>query len=1342
VRRAPKLFIWGAASLVATPVVLLAGLIAVANTDPGRRLVERVTVGLSAGRVVVSGLAGAFPSDLRAATLELRDARGPWLTATDVTLSSSPSQLIWRHAQVALLHAGHILVARAPASPASRQSDSPPFVRRVDVERIEITQLEIGPALAGAAAVLELHGRIHIGVAGEARATLSARRLDGPGTYEFAGDINAEGVSALLDAHEPADGPLANLAGLPGLGAWSLQLRIAGPRAAETAHLALAAGPLHGTVDGTVNWTGGVADLEVTVGAPSMALRTNLSWEGLSIQGHYHGAFTAPAVTAQLRVTGAQIGGVRFRGLGARIRGDAGTATLTATLEGLRVPGPNPAVLESSPLELRMDATLGDSERPVTFSLSHPLISVRGRATTADRPSVTFAATLPSLAPFAAVMGMDLRGQCTVSANLSSSGGDFQATVNGTMSGVGGSAVLARLVEPAATFDMSVTRRGTTLTVDHARLDGGALRASLVGADRDGVLDLRWRLDLPKLAALAPTLAGFALAHGDIRGERGNYGGSGDVKADVAVHGSRPGSVEIAMRARGLPRDPAVTLEAHGTLDESPLRLGAVIDHETGGGTHAVIQRAEWKSAIGSGDLTFPAGSLPARGRLSLLIPHLEDLQRITGEPLQGSVTSSVDLLSYSGHSRAEFRLEALRAGVPDAQVGHLVVAGHVDEPAGDPVIALQAVGDGIVTPTLSGNARLEVVGPTQGLTLKLSSQWHTDGAETADVSSAATLDLTNQRLGVATMEAKYRGQTARLLAPTNVSFRDGVSFDAIRVGVQTAVLEVAGTLSPTLDVTTSIKNAPLTLLTPFVPDWQAEGMVTADARLGGTLAAPEGTVHVSATGLRLRRGPGRAVPLTDVVGTAVLHGDAATVDLHVHADTAADLHLVGQVPLRYGQSFAMHANGQMALATANPLLEPNGRRVRGQATIEATFAGTAAAPQLTGTIVIDHGEFQDFARGMHLSEISATLQATDRSVRVTRFLAHAGSGTVSAEGTIGLFEPTLPVDLRLTAVNAKPLSSDLLTAQGDATLTVRGEANGQLEAIGRIHVDHADINIPNALPRAVAVLDVRRPGAKPAPPPNRTATVIRLDLAVDAPRAVFVRGRGLDAELGGNLHVSGTTETPQVSGGFDMRRGTFALAGASLKFSRGKVSFNGAGVKHTLDPTLDFVADTISADVTATLTVAGYASAPTVVLTSTPELPQDEILARLLFGVSAKQLTPLQLLRIGAALASISGSGNRAADPLSAIQKRLGLDRLVVGGGGGPEGNAATVEAGRYATERVYVGAAQSTAGTTKLQVQVDLTKHLKLQTVVGSGSAAAQGTTPQNDPGNTVGLTYQIDF
>jgi translocation and assembly module TamB len=1344
VSRRRRLLLGGVALLVATPIALLAGLRAVGNTDPGRRLVERLTVRLSGGHVIVSGLAGDFPSDLRAGRVELWDAQGPWLMATDITLRSSPGQLLRRHAQVALLSAGYVGLARAPAAsaPARGQTDRRPFLRRLDVDSLQIARFEIGAALAGADAVLELQGSVHVGVADDARAALSARRLDGPGVYEFVGQMDRARVGARLDVREPAGGPLANLAGLPGLGDLSLQLRIDGPRAAETTHLTVAAGPLHAAADGTVNWTARVADLEVSAAAPSMTPRPDLSWESLSLQGRYHGAFSAPAVTAQVKINGARVGGVRFRSLGAEVRGDAGTATAAATLEGLRLPGPKPALLEASPIELRVDANLADPARPMTFSLSHPLVSVRGRATAGERPSATFTATLPSFAPFADVMGVDLRGQATISGKLSSADGEVQAAVTGTMKSAGGSAVWGSLIGAAATLDLSVARRGTVLTIDHARLDAGALRASINGTDRDGLLDLRWTLTLPNLAALAPTLAGSALVHGEIRGALDNFGGSADAKTNLSIQGSRPGAIDIAVRAQGLPRRPSATLDARGTIDDAPVRLAAVFEHQADGGTRAFIRRADWRSASASGDVTLPAGSSAARGRLSLHMSDLQDLRRIAGEPLQGSVTGTVNFSRDSGRGRAEIHLEALRAGLPDRLVGRLVVSGRIDEPTSDPVFALHAVAEDIVTPMLSGTARLEALGPARGVALKLSSRWHGDGPDAAEVISTATLDLRSRRLGVATLEAKYRGQTARLLTPTRLYFRDGTSFDVVRIGVQKAVLEIAGTVSPTLNASASLKNAPLALLAIVRPAWQAEGLITADARLTGTVAAPEGTLHVSGKGLRVRSGAGRGMPLTDVVATADLHGNAAAIDLRVHADTAADLRLVGTVPLRSDQPFDLRANGQVALATANPFLEPNGRRVGGQVTIDANLRGTRAAPLLGGTMVLDHGDFQDFVRGTHLSDVSLTLRATERSVRVTRLLAHAGSGTVSAEGTIGLLEPALPVDLRLTAVNAQPLSSDLLTARVDATLTIRGEANGRLEVLGRVRVNRADITIPNAFPREVAVLDVRRAGAKPVPPPRRAAAPIGLDIAVEAPRAVFVRGRGIDAELGGDLHVSGTSAAPQFSGGFDMRRGTLALAGASLKFTSGRVSFNGAGVKTTLDPTLDFVADSTSTDVTATLTVGGYASAPTVVLTSTPELPQDEILARLLFGQSAKQLTALQLLRIGVALASISGAGYGGTDPLAAFQRRLGLDRLAVGAGTGPDSNAATVEAGRYATERVYVGAAQSTSGATKLQVQVDLTKHLKLQTVVGSGSGAAQGTTPQNDPGNTIGLSYQIDY
>jgi translocation and assembly module TamB len=44
---------------------------------------------------------------------------------------------------------------------------------------------------------------------------------------------------------------------------------------------------------------------------------------------------------------------------------------------------------------------------------------------------------------------------------------------------------------------------------------------------------------------------------------------------------------------------------------------------------------------------------------------------------------------------------------------------------------------------------------------------------------------------------------------------------------------------------------------------------------------------------------------------------------------------------------------------------------------------------------------------------------------------------------------------------------------------------------------------------------------------------------------------------------------------------------------------------------------------------------------------------------------------------------------------------------------------------------------------VQIDITRHLKLDTTLGTGGGTpATGTTIDNDPGSSVGLTYQIDY
>jgi translocation and assembly module TamB len=252
----------------------------------------------------------------------------------------------------------------------------------------------------------------------------------------------------------------------------------------------------------------------------------------------------------------------------------------------------------------------------------------------------------------------------------------------------------------------------------------------------------------------------------------------------------------------------------------------------------------------------------------------------------------------------------------------------------------------------------------------------------------------------------------------------------------------------------------------------------------------------------------------------------------------------------------------------------------------------------------------------------------------------------------------------------------------------------------------------------------------------------VRLGIDVDAPSSIFVRGKGLNAELAGTLHMKGTTAAPLVEGGFQLRRGDFSLAGTTLNFTKGDVTFNGAGVANRIDPSLDFEADSYSGNITATLSITGYADAPKIALSSVPELPQDEVLAHLLFGQSMSQLSPLQIAEIGAALAEISGLTGSGEGPLGAIRKGLGLDRLSVGSGA--NGTGTSVSAGRYVAKGVYVGTRQSTsgAGGTQVQVQIDLTRRLKLNTTLGTGGGTVQGATPDDDPGSSIGLSYGFEY
>ena len=502
--------------------------------------------------------------------------------------------------------------------------------------------------------------------------------------------------------------------------------------------------------------------------------------------------------------------------------------------------------------------------------------------------------------------------------------------------------------------------------------------------------------------------------------------------------------------------------------------------------------------------------------------------------------------------------------------------------------------------------------------------------------------------------------------------------------------------------------------------DLPLAGILGAQVRLTGPLTAPVGSVDVEVRDLRLTAGRGRAISPSRIKVSAILGASGTDLDGRIETGSRSNLRLRGRIdgrPPSMAGALALRADGRIDLALLDPLLTAGGRQVSGQAVLATAIAGTLGAPRLDGTLRLEAVTLRDRTIGLALTGVAGTLRLAGDTVRLDRLAGRAGTGTVTLSGSVGVLAPGLPVDLRLVADDARPVQLDQLDVQGDADLSLRGRWDQGLTAAGTVRFSRIDIRLPERLPPSIAVLEVRERGgagrANQSPPPPATPLPpVALDLLLTAPRAVYVRGRGIDAELGGEVRLGGTLADPAVSGGFDLRRGEYDLVGQTLRFTSGRIGFDGAA---GLDPTLDLEARVTAADSTAILAVLGTASTPRIELRGEPELPQDEVLSRLLFGVAGGRLSPYQAARLGLAAASFAGLdlGQNGPGLIDRVRTGLGLDRLSLGSNAAGDTG---LEGGSNLSERVYLGLGQSTwAGEPTGVLRIEVSPRIRVEADVG---------------------------
>ncbi|MYM64161.1 translocation/assembly module TamB domain-containing protein [Pseudomaricurvus sp. HS19] len=405
---------------------------------------------------------------------------------------------------------------------------------------------------------------------------------------------------------------------------------------------------------------------------------------------------------------------------------------------------------------------------------------------------------------------------------------------------------------------------------------------------------------------------------------------------------------------------------------------------------------------------------------------------------------------------------------------------------------------------------------------------------------------------------------------------------------------------------------------------------------------------------------------------------------------------------------FGLRANADLQ---ALGFLMPADTSLGGRLDANLTVNGQAA---VQGYLQLQEGYFSSTLLGLRLQPFELQAEADGKQLRLTRLHADDGlGGILTGTGALQWQRPDadnfLDIDLQANALN--------LVQRHDVQGTVSGNLHlsGSLRhwlMQGTLLLDPITLSLDSQLPGdAIPAIDVSY-SDQGAQEESGSGLLVDLDLTLKTDRRAYLRGRGLDAELSGQLHLGGTAHKPEISGSFELVRGHFDLLGQRFTLTQGDVSINDSDLTLLASGTLTKAGVDIRADLSGTSEVLRFT------LTSDPPMPEDEILSWMLFGKSLQAITPMQALQLANGISTLQGGG---FDPIGSTRDFLQLDSLTVGTQETDDGSGVNVGAGKYLGERVYMELEHTgeAAEPWRTGITIELTPKLNLRSTLSTGTS-----------------------
>jgi len=820
-------------------------------------------------------------------------------------------------------------------------------------------------------------------------------------------------------------------------------------------------------------------------------------------------------------------------------------------------------------------------------------------------------------------------------------------------------------------------------------LQSGGLAAQGSARVTGDQLDAEVKGTLTEVSPLAADARGTVAFSGTAKGALSGPDVALTVTSDrMTVAGRDIQNFELSASGRADLANPQANVTLKGQVGADKLDGKAVL--ATADGQRAVRDLA---LSLGqnriSGSLALDANFVPD-GNISFDLPSLRPLAALALETVEGSAKGTVTFARSGTQPTA--RISASSAALSRADASARSVAVEV------------LIADYMRAPAVSGTVRAGEVrsGTTVirnvDVRLDRDNEWtrFSGGAQVNDIplKAAGRVKAVGGTVTVelSTAEGTTHGITAVLDRGSTIRVANGrVTLDrlALRIGGGTAV--VSGTAGPTLDLNIALSRIPASLADRFAPNLGAAGTISGTVKVTGATANPTVTYSIDWGGAETAQTRGIGVGPVAVKSSGTFAAQRLTFDASLSGAAGLAIRGGGTVAVGTAPQLNLKFDGGVPFALLARQMAAQGLSLTGTANVNFAVTGTAAAPVISGNVRTSGARFIDAQSGIAVNDIAGDVGIGAGRATINRLTGSiSGGGNVSATGTIGIAAGQgFPADIAIRLTNARYTDGQIVTTTFSGNVTVKGPLLSAPRVGGSVDLARTVIVVPDRLPASLEALDVRHKNAPAAvvkqdkairPAAARSGgggSGLVLDLTVNAPNRIYVQGRGLDAELGGSLRLVGPVSAPQATGQFTMRRGRLALLGRRLTFTRGTLGFSGS-----LVPNLDLAAESNAGGTAITVLVTGPANNPKFRFSSVPPLPEDEVLARLIFGRSMSHLSALQIAQLADAAAQLAGGGG-STSLLGTLRDRLGVDDLDIRTN---DRGDTTVAVGKYLNDRTYL--------------------------------------------------------